>query len=97
MAGWLLRRVGFNRGSSDRRLLARPKQALELGDLYRTRGVYTYSGGWNWRAVVATLVGCALAWAVRARASGLVVPLLQMFYDYAWFVGLALRRALTCC
>src|SRR5438876_5306805 len=67
--------------------IVRRKQ-LEPGDLYRTRGVYTYKGGWNWRAVAATLVGCALAWAgpLLARA-GIVVPLLQMFYDYAWFVG----------
>ncbi len=60
--------------------LVRRKQ-LVLGDLYRTRGVYTYAGGWNWRAVVATLVGCALAWI------GLVVPALRPLYDYAWFVG----------
>ena len=67
--------------------LVRKKQ-LELGDLYRTRGTYKYTAGWNWRAVVATLLGCAVAWAgpLLARA-GLVVPLLQMFYDYAWFVG----------
>ncbi len=64
------------------------KKRLELGDLYRTRGAYTYNGGWNWRAVIATLIGCALAWAgpLLARV-GIVVPLLQMFYDYAWFVG----------
>ncbi|HEX8136174.1 MAG TPA: NCS1 family nucleobase:cation symporter-1 [Pyrinomonadaceae bacterium] len=60
--------------------LVRQKR-LALPDLYRTRGLYTYTGGWNWRAVVATLVGCALAWI------GLVVPLLRPLYDYAWFVG----------
>jgi len=60
--------------------LVRQKR-LELGDLYRTRGVYTYAGGWNWRAVIATLIGCALAWI------GLVVPPLRPLYDYAWFVG----------
>jgi NCS1 family nucleobase:cation symporter-1 len=54
---------------------------LELGDLYRTRGIYTYARGWNWRAVVATLIGCALAWI------GLIVPALRPMYDYAWFVG----------
>ncbi|MGB9178318.1 MAG: NCS1 family nucleobase:cation symporter-1 [Pyrinomonadaceae bacterium] len=54
---------------------------LALGDLYRTRGIYTYAGGWNWRAVVATLVGCGLAWI------GLIVPSLRILYDYAWFVG----------
>jgi NCS1 family nucleobase:cation symporter-1 len=54
---------------------------LALGDLYRTQGVYTYTSGWNWRAVAATLVGCGLAWA------GLVVPALRPLYDYGWFVG----------
>ncbi len=57
------------------------KKRMVLGDLYRTRGVYTYNGGWNWRAIVATLLGCALAWI------GLVVSSLRPLYDYAWFVG----------
>jgi NCS1 family nucleobase:cation symporter-1 len=57
------------------------KKNLHLGDLYRTRGVYTYAGGWNWRAVVATLLGCFFAWI------GLFVPALHFLYDYAWFVG----------
>ncbi|HKS43319.1 MAG TPA: NCS1 family nucleobase:cation symporter-1 [Blastocatellia bacterium] len=57
------------------------KNHLELGDLYKTQGVYRYTGGWNWRAVVATLAGCALAW------GGLVVPALEPLYDYAWFVS----------
>jgi NCS1 family nucleobase:cation symporter-1 len=57
------------------------RKSLALGDLYRTRGAYTYAGGWNWRAVVATLAGCALAWV------GLVVPALRPLYDYAWFIG----------
>lgn len=64
------------------------KRRLELGDLYRTRGVYTYAGGWNWRAIAATLIGCAVAWGgpILARL-GLVVELLQMLYNYGWFVG----------
>src|SRR5437016_4588158 len=64
------------------------KKRLELGDLYRTAGTYTYNGGWNWRAVVATLIGCALAWAgpILARF-GVVVDFLQTLYNYAWFVG----------
>ena len=60
--------------------LVRQKR-LALGDLYRSEGEYTYSGGWNWRAVVATLIGCTLAWI------GLLVPPLRPLYDYAWFVG----------
>jgi NCS1 family nucleobase:cation symporter-1 len=56
-------------------------QHLALGDLYRLKGIYTYTNGWNWRAVVATLAGCALAWI------GLIVPALRPLYDYGWFVG----------
>jgi NCS1 family nucleobase:cation symporter-1 len=59
------------------------RKQLVLGDLYRTEGTYTYAGGWNWRAVAATLAGCAVAWI------GLVVPALRPVYDYAWFVGFA--------
>ena len=60
--------------------LVRNKQ-LALGDLYRTQGNYTYLSGWNWRAVAATIVGCALAW------GGLIVPAMKPLYNYAWFVG----------
>jgi nucleobase:cation symporter-1, NCS1 family len=56
---------------------------LDLEDLYRMRGVYHYAGGWNWRAVVATVTGCALAW------GGKVVPALAPLFSYAWFVGFA--------
>jgi NCS1 family nucleobase:cation symporter-1 len=56
---------------------------LELEDLYLKDGAYTYQAGWNPAAVVATLVGCALAW------GGLVIPALKPLYDYAWFVGFA--------
>ena len=54
------------------------KKQLRLEDLYLADGAY---GGWNWRAVAATLAGCALAW------DGLVVPALKPLYNYAWFVG----------
>jgi NCS1 family nucleobase:cation symporter-1 len=57
------------------------RKRLKLEDLYLTHGVYRYRGGWNWKAVVATAVGCALAW------GGLVVPALKPLYSYAWFVG----------
>ena len=88
MAGRLFGRARLDRRSADRRLLACAKEELELGDLYRPRGVYTYNGGWNWRAVAATLIGCALAWI------GLVVPALKPLYDYAWFVGFGASAAL---
>jgi NCS1 family nucleobase:cation symporter-1 len=57
------------------------RKQLVLGDLYTTDGVYEYAGGWNWRAVVATVVGCALALAGRW------LPSLHILYEFAWFVG----------
>jgi nucleobase:cation symporter-1, NCS1 family len=57
------------------------RRRLELQDLYLTTGAYRFSGGWNVAAVVATLVGCALAW------GGIVFPVLKPLYNYAWFVG----------
>jgi NCS1 family nucleobase:cation symporter-1 len=57
------------------------RRELVLEDLYLTDGAYRYASGWNWRAVAATLAGCALAW------GGLVIPPLRPLYDYAWFVG----------
>jgi nucleobase:cation symporter-1, NCS1 family len=53
-------------------------KTLNLADLYRTRGEYA---GWNWRAVIATLLGCFFAWI------GLLFEPLKILYDYAWFVG----------
>jgi NCS1 family nucleobase:cation symporter-1 len=63
------------------------RKRLALADLYRQRGVYTYTSGWNWRAVAATLLGCLFAWV------GLLVPLLRPLYDYAWFVGFGVAFA----
>jgi NCS1 family nucleobase:cation symporter-1 len=60
------------------------RRELQLEDLYQPHGVYR---GWNWRAIAATAIGCALAW------GGLVVPVLRPLYDYAWFVGLVAAGA----
>jgi NCS1 family nucleobase:cation symporter-1 len=54
------------------------RRELQLEDLYLSDGAYR---GWNWRAIAATAIGCALAW------GGLVAPALRPLYDYAWFVG----------
>jgi NCS1 family nucleobase:cation symporter-1 len=66
--------------------LIRDKE-LHLADLYKSNGAYTYKGGWNWRAVVATLAGCFFAWI------GLFVPSMHWMYDYAWFVGFGVALA----
>ncbi len=60
---------------------------LKLEDLYLSEGAYTYRRGWNPAALVATLLGCALAWV------GLVVPALRPLYSYAWFVGFGVSFA----
>jgi NCS1 family nucleobase:cation symporter-1 len=53
-------------------------RTLLLEDLYLADGIYQ---GWNARAIIATAIGCALAW------GGIAVPALRPLYDYAWFVG----------
>jgi NCS1 family nucleobase:cation symporter-1 len=54
---------------------------LDLDALYRAEGVYSYTGGINWRAVYALAAGIIVA------LTGLVVRPLRPLYDYAWFVG----------
>ena len=62
------------------------KKQLRLEDLYLPDGgLY---GRWNWRAIVATLAGSALA------LGGAFIPVLKPLYDYAWFVGFAVAFAL---
>jgi NCS1 family nucleobase:cation symporter-1 len=64
------------------------RRDLVLGDLYRRRGVYTYLGGWNVRAVIATLLGCALAWSGPIlNKLGMPIWFFGKLYSYAWFVG----------
>jgi nucleobase:cation symporter-1, NCS1 family len=33
------------------------RRRLDLADLYKMEGRYAYSGGWNWRAIAAVLIG----------------------------------------
>ncbi len=63
------------------------KKQLQLEDLYLPDGVYRYTSGWHAPGVIATLAGCAAAWA------GLVIPPLRPVYDYAWFVGFGVSAA----
>jgi NCS1 family nucleobase:cation symporter-1 len=66
---------------------------LNLVDLYRDGGgAYWFRAGWNWRAVVATLVGAVLgvggAYGGPFPEGGLI-PFLKPLYDFSWVVGLA--------
>jgi NCS1 family nucleobase:cation symporter-1 len=69
---------------------------LRLVDLYRPHGAYWYNGGWNWRAVVAFVVGALLAVGGAWSAPGQgpfpergLIPALKPLYNYNWVVGFA--------
>jgi len=73
---------------------------LDLGELYKERGAYWYSGGWNWRALVATVLGAVVAVGGAYSAPGKgpypqdgLIPFLKDFYDYSWVVGLVIAFA----
>lgn len=57
------------------------KRIIVTGDLFERGGIYEFSRGFNWRAILALLAGIALA------LIGLIVPALHGLYQYAWFVG----------
>jgi nucleobase:cation symporter-1, NCS1 family len=59
------------------------KRQLNVDDLYRRPGLYEYSNGVNWRAVLSLALGIVVA------LVGTVVPSARWLYDYAWFVGFA--------
>lgn len=78
----------------------RRNRVLKLGDLYRVNGIYSYGAGFNWRGLVALLIGGLLAvgGAYSAPgtgpfpANGLLPPLYNFplihLYDYSWVIGL---------
>ncbi|UJW32224.1 NCS1 family nucleobase:cation symporter-1 [Saccharothrix sp. AJ9571] len=69
---------------------------LHLADLYREGGRYWFRGGWNWRAIVATVAGAVVAVGGAYTAAGEqgpfpadgLIPFLKPFYDYNWVAGL---------
>jgi len=75
---------------------------LRLADLYRTNGIYSYTGGWNFRGVISILVGATLAVGGAYTTSGTAGPfpaggLIGVFkplYDYSWVVGFFVAFAL---
>ncbi|MCG0290934.1 NCS1 family nucleobase:cation symporter-1 [Streptomyces sp. PSAA01] len=71
------------------------RTVLDLADLYRPKGRYWYASGWNWRAVVAFVVGGVLAVGGSASRPGKgpfpkegLIPFLRPLADYGWAVGL---------
>jgi nucleobase:cation symporter-1, NCS1 family len=59
------------------------RRVLIVDDLYLRGGIYEYSRGFNWLAVIALATGAGIA------LVGLVIPSLRPLYDYSWFVGFA--------
>jgi nucleobase:cation symporter-1, NCS1 family len=64
------------------------KRTLDLGSLYLAEGAYRYSGGFNVKAIVATLVGALVALA------GMFWAPMRPIYDWSWFVGFGLAGGL---
>ncbi|MEO7658786.1 MAG: NCS1 family nucleobase:cation symporter-1 [Pyrinomonadaceae bacterium] len=69
---------------------------LQLAELFKTDGVYSYSNGFNWRAIIALTLAIAPVVPGFLRAAitpGGQVPEPNFFdtlYIYAWFVTLAI-------
>ncbi len=63
------------------------RRSLVVADLYGANGLYTYTRGFNPKAILALVLG------VFAALIGLFVPPLRFLYDYAWFVGFFLSAA----
>jgi NCS1 family nucleobase:cation symporter-1 len=69
---------------------------LKLADLYRPTGIYRYAGGWNWRALVALIVGAIVGIGGAYTPAGTsgpfpgegIIPFLKPFYDYSWIASL---------
>jgi nucleobase:cation symporter-1, NCS1 family len=65
---------------------------LELAELFKTDGIYSYGNGFNWRAVLALLVAIApvVPGFIRAASTpgGQVADpgIFDTFYTFAWFV-----------
>jgi NCS1 family nucleobase:cation symporter-1 len=71
---------------------------LDLDDLYREDGRYTYAGGWNGRALAAFAIGVLpnLPGFLATAAPGIfgwIGGFWTGLYAYAWFIGLFLALA----
>jgi NCS1 family nucleobase:cation symporter-1 len=84
VSGWLVGYSGFLgpvAGIMICDYFVKRKKIVKAEDLYRRGGLYEFSHGVNWRAILALAIGCAVAFV------GLVYSPVRALYDYAWFVG----------
>ena len=71
------------------------KTQLNVGDLYRHGGVYTYRNGWNIAAIIAFVLGVlpnipGFLNAAFPASFPEVGDIFKTIYTYAWFVGVAI-------
>jgi NCS1 family nucleobase:cation symporter-1 len=71
------------------------KSEINVDDLYRKQGLYTYCNGYNPVAVIALAAGVlpnipGFLVQIKALDAAVVPPFFTELYHYAWFVGLAL-------
>jgi NCS1 family nucleobase:cation symporter-1 len=71
------------------------KQTLVVDDLYNTKGIYSFSNGFNFSAIIALLIGIApnvpgFFTTIKVFPADLFPNWLIGLYSYAWFVGFAL-------
>jgi NCS1 family nucleobase:cation symporter-1 len=68
------------------------KSRIELAELYKTDGIYTYSSGFNWRAITALVLAIApvvpgFLRAATTPGGQITDPIFfDTLYTYAWFV-----------
>ncbi|MBX3291340.1 MAG: NCS1 family nucleobase:cation symporter-1 [Acidobacteria bacterium] len=76
------------------------KRRIELAELYKTNGIYSYSNGFNWRAVAALFAAIAPVVPGFLRAAttpgGQIADanFFDTLYTYAWFVTFGLAFVL---
>ena len=71
------------------------KQTLEVEDLYNTKGIYSFSNGFNFKAIIALLIGIApnvpgFFTTIKVFPADMFPNWIIGLYSYAWFVGFAL-------
>jgi NCS1 family nucleobase:cation symporter-1 len=67
---------------------------LNAADLYKEKGEYTYSNGFNTKAILALLVGIlpnipGFLLQIKVIAADAFPQWVNHLYNYAWFVGFA--------
>jgi cytosine/uracil/thiamine/allantoin permease len=57
------------------------KKTLQIAELYKRDGAYSYTKGFNISAMVALVIGVVVA------IAGYKIPALSVIYDVSWFSG----------